>query len=240
MMETMTNRVAVITGGTRGLGRELAMAFHEESWLVAVNYLTSSEKAAELAGTMGDRVMLLKTDVSRADDVRSMAGKISCKWKNVDVLINNAGISVDSLLPRQKEDDWERVIDVNLRGAFNAIRAFAPLMSRGGHIVNISSYSGLKGNAGQSAYSASKAALLGLTKSAALELGEYDIRVNAVLPGYMPTEMGLASGGALNIARTAGLLNTLSDPGEVARFILYLVGTRNISGQVFCLDNRII
>jgi 3-oxoacyl-[acyl-carrier protein] reductase len=113
-------------------------------------------------------------------------------------------------------------------------------MKKGGHIINISSYSGLKGKKGQTAYSASKAALLGLTKTAAIELAKHRIRVNAILPGYMPTKMGIKAGEALTRAKETSLLNTLSDPKEAARFIVYLAGTENITGQIFCLESRII
>lgn len=113
-------------------------------------------------------------------------------------------------------------------------------MTEGGHIINISSYSGLKGKEGQAAYSASKAALLGLTKTAALELAVNNIRVNAVLPGYMPTGMGLGAGAALDRAKNDSLLKVLSDPKEVAKFIIHLAGMENITGQIFCLDSRII
>jgi NAD(P)-dependent dehydrogenase (short-subunit alcohol dehydrogenase family) len=113
-------------------------------------------------------------------------------------------------------------------------------MTEGGHIVNISSYSGVKGKEGQAAYSASKAGLLGLTKTAAIELSEYKIKVNAVLPGYLSAGMGISAARALKKAREDSLLNALSDPKEAARFIVYLVSTENITGQIFCLDSRII
>ncbi len=129
---------------------------------------------------------------------------------------------------------------VNIKGAFNLIKSFVPIMNNGGHIINISSYSGLKGKAGQAAYSASKAALLGLTKTAALELGSHGIKVNAVLPGYMATSMGRAAAGALKVAAFDSLLNTLSDPREVARFIAYLTTTDSITGQTFIFDSRIV
>lgn len=169
-----------------------------------------------------------------------MAGAVRRQWGGVDVLVNNAGITRDALLIKQKETDWDDIMKTNLGGAFHMIRAFVPLMHRGGHVVNISSYSGLKGKEGQGAYSASKAALLGLTKAAAHELAALDIRVNAVLPGYLPTSMGEKAAAAMERAKEASLLNTLSNPEEVARFIVYLSGTTHITGQVFSLDSRII
>ncbi len=236
----MTNKVAVITGGAGGLGREIAKAFHENAYGIVINYLESGKQARELAEMMGDRVLTVKADVGSPDEVSAMAEHIYKKWGRVDVLVNNAGITKDALLIKQGEKDWDRIMDVNLKGAFNCIRAFAPLMKDGGHIINISSYSGLKGKEGQAAYSASKGALLGLTKTAAIELAEHGIKVNAILPGYMPTKMGINAEEALKRAKEASLLNTLSDPKEVARFIIYLTSTENITGQVFCLESRIV
>lgn len=238
--ESITNKASVITGATGGLGKEIVRVFLKDGFRVAANYIESSKIAEELAEAAGDRVMPIRSDVSRFEDVFKMAEIVHEKWGRVDVLINNAGITKDLLLIKQSEKDWDRIMDVNLKGVFNCIKAFAPLMKDGGHIINISSYSGLKGKEGQAAYSASKAALLGLTKTAAVELAEYKIRVNAILPGYMPTKMGVHAGDAMKKAKEASLLNTLSDPKEVARFIVYLAGTENITGQVFCLESRIV
>lgn len=236
----MTNRVAVITGGTRGLGRAVVAAFSEQGYRVAANYLQADAEARALEKQGGGSVAAFRADVSRAEEVSRMAEDIMRRWGRVDVLVNNAGIARDALLPRQREEEWDRVMAVNLKGAFVTLRAFAPLMTEGGHIINISSYSGLKGAAGQAAYSASKAALLGLTKTAAAELAGLGIRVNALLPGYLPTEMGTGAGDALERARRASLLAALSDAAEVARFIVYLAGTRAITGQVFGIDSRIL
>jgi 3-oxoacyl-[acyl-carrier protein] reductase len=240
MIRLMTNKVAVITGASGGLGKEVALLFSENGYRVVINYLESGKSAQEIVGAIGDTAIAVMADVSKFEDVSKMAEFVYEKWGRVDVLINNAGVTKDSLLIKQSEKDWDRIIDVNLKGAFNCIKAFAPLMKEGGHIINISSYSGLKGKEGQAAYSASKAALLGLTKTAAIELAEYKIRVNAILPGYMPTKMGVHAGDAMKKAKEASLLNTLSDPKEVARFIIYLADTENIAGQIFCLESRII
>ncbi len=234
--KSITNKLAIITGASGGLGREITKVFLENGFIVVLNYISS----LNLTEATGDNAIALKADVSRIYDVISMADIVNKKWGKVDVLINNAGITGDSLLIRHGEKDWDRIMDVNLKGAFNCIKAFAPLMKDGGHIVNISSYSGLKGKEGQAAYSASKAALLGLTKTAAIELAEYKIKVNAILPGYMPTKMGLKAERALKRAKEESLLKTFSNPDEVARFILYLVSTENITGQFFCIDSRII
>ncbi len=241
-MNTMikTNKAAVITGGARGLGREIASALHYGGYRVAINYLNSDGPAQELGARFGDSALFFKTNVGNCCEVLEMASSVRQQWGVVDLLVNNAGITADALCIRQTEAEWDAVMRTNLKGAFNMIRAFAPLMQRGGHIVNISSYSGLKGKAGQSAYSGSKAALLGLTKTAAVELAQYNIRVNAVLPGYMPTGMGTQAAKSLTQAREESLLHALSDPAEVARFISFLIDTETITGQIFCLDSRII
>lgn len=236
----MTNRVAVVTGGAAGWGREIVRAFFESSYRVVINYHSSGASIPGLIEAMGDRALPLKADVRSSSEAASMAQEVLRRWGRVDVLVNNAGVSRDSLLPRQREEDWDDVLKVNCKGAFNMIKAFVPLMKEGGHIVNISSYSGLKGKEGQAAYSASKAALLGLTKTAALELAERGIRVNAVLPGYMPTAMGSGAMEAMERAREDSLLHSLSDPGEAARFIVHIAGMRTLTGQVFCIDTRIL
>ena len=170
-----------------------------------------------------------------------MAKKVRDLWGKVDVLINNAGIARDGLLLEYQEKDFDEVLRVNLKGCFNTVRAFAPLMagSEGAHIVNISSVSGLKGRAGQAAYSAAKAGVIGLTLSSARELAGQNIMVNAVLPGYMATDMGRAAEKAITRAAQESMLRALCEPSEVARFIALLVTARNVSGQVFCLDSRI-
>lgn len=233
--------VAVVTGASRGLGRQLALTLHKCGYCVAVNYNHSEKEAYETAGLIGERAMPVQADVGNPGQVKIMAEKVYTKWGRIDALINNAGISADGVLIKYKEKEWDKVINVNLKGCFNTVRSFAPLMIKSGkgHIVNISSYSGLRGKAGQPAYSASKAALIGLTCSLALELAEYNIMVNSVLPGYMPTAMGGKTAGAMEKAGKDSLLKRLSDPEETAAFIAYLLTTGSITGQIFRLDSRI-
>jgi len=234
--------VALITGASRGLGRHIALAFSDDGYSLAVNYMSSSTEAVHLIETTGRGSVALRADVGDSGQVGAIAEEIKREFGRLDVIINNAGIVKDQLLLKQTEREWDSVIRTNLTGCFNVIRALSPLMieSGGGHIINISSYSGLKGQTGQAAYSASKAALLGLTISAAQELSEYNIRVNAVLPGYMMTEMGAGTQKASEKAKDVSILKKLSHPPEVADFILHLVKTENISGQIFNLDSRII
>ena len=233
---------ALITGATGGLGKQIALTLSSQGYSVAVNYASSDDKAAALIRTIGSTALGLKADVGDSRQVQDIAGKIAKEYGRLDVIINNAGITQDNLLLKQSEPEWDTILRTNLKGCYNVIRLLSPLMIQtgGGHIINISSYAGVKGKAGQAAYSASKAALLGLTISAAQELSAYHIRVNAVLPGYMMTEMGMKAGKAAEKARAESILNTLSLPENVADFILYLVKTRNISGQVFSLDSRIL
>ncbi len=235
--------VVLVTGASRGLGRELATALSENGYIVAANYRSSDREAAMLLQEIeASGSILIKADVGDSSHVEKIGREIEKRFGRLDAIINNAGITRDSLLLRQSEKDWDETIRTNLKGCFNTIRILSPLIARsgGGHIVTISSYSGVKGKAGQAAYSASKAALLGLTRSAATELGEYDIRVNAVLPGYMATRMGQGAKKAMQAAQEESAIGKLSDMSEVAAFILYLLKTRNITGQVFGLDSRII
>ena len=241
----------MITGASRGLGREIALTLAKSGYNVAINYLASENDAKKAAHEIGDNAFLVKADVGDAKQVEEMADAVYRKWGRVDVLINNAGITKDSLMIKLKEAEWDEILRVNLKGCFNTIRAFSRVMIKtgrpgrlaeesGGHIVNISSYSGVKGKEGQTAYSASKAALLGLTYTAARELAGYNIRVNALLPGYMQTHMGMAAEKAMSKARADSISGSLSNPKEVAGFVEYLIKTNYITGQVFSLDSRII
>jgi 3-oxoacyl-[acyl-carrier protein] reductase len=237
-----SKKVALITGGARGLGRHVSRAFLDQGYNVAINYLNSEENVQEIIAQAGDRAISLRTDVGNASDVRAMIGRIEQTFGRLDLLINNAGITKDSLLIRQTEEEWDAVIRTNLTGCFNLLKAAAPLMikSGGGHIINISSYSGIKGKAGQAAYSASKAGLIGLTISAAYELAGHNIRVNAVVPGYMLTGMGATAITAMKQAEEQSVLKTLSGPSEIARCIVVVAGMGYITGQVLSLDSRII
>lgn len=227
-------KTVLISGSSRGLGRSPAEAFLEKEYCVAVNYLHSQKEAEEITTAAGKCAVAIQADVGRAADVAAMISRIETSFGRIDILINNAGITRDNLLIRQTEAEWDAIIRTNLTGCFNLIRAAAPLMIRsgGGNIINISSCSGAKGNAGQAAYSASKADFIGLTISAADELAEHNIRVNAVMPGYMPTGMGASAMSAMKQAKEESVLNTLSEPSAVARSIAAIAGTGYITGQI--------
>lgn len=234
------SKVALVTGGSRGLGKEVALKLGNIGYNVAVNYVKEPSHVGEVSNHTSNNSLTIKAEVSDMTQVMSMAEEIKKKWGNLDLLVNNAGIIRDSLLIKATEEDWEEVLNINLKGCFNTVKAFAPILKNrgGGHIVNISSRSGLTGNSGQSAYSASKAALVGFTRSLASELGQFNIRVNAVIPGYMQTDMGMKSTSAIKRAKEKSFLGKLSDPAEVASFIAWLAGTEGITGQVFSLDSR--
>lgn len=232
----------LVTGGTGGLGSALARRLCVEGFKVAIIFRENAAAAERLLAGLGPSALALRADVGDRCRMEDAAQTLRERWGRLDALINCAGVAKDSLLIKLSPEEWDEVIKVNLTGAFNAIRAFAPLMTGpgGGHIVNVSSYSGLRGKRGQAAYSASKAALLGLTFGAAAELGgqKRNIRVNAVLPGYMRTRMGEAAPGAMREAEKASLLGRLSEPEEAAAFITSLLRMKNITGQVFAIESR--
>ena len=234
--------VALVTGASRGLGKQITYSLAKRRYSVIVNHLSSEKEASTIVDSIGNDSIAIKADIGDIKQVKGMAEKIEDKFGRLDLIINNAGITKDNLLIKQSEQEWDEIIRTNLKGCFNTIRILAPVMikSGGGHIINISSFSGIRGKAGQPAYSASKAALLGLTCSAARELAEYNIRVNAIIPGYMMTEMGMKAGKAMETAREKSITKKLSDPEEIAEFIVYLSDTKNIAGQVFSLDSRTI
>ncbi len=237
--ESASDKVVFITGATGGLGVPLVRVFAGARWRVALQYHTAKDRARAVEAEFPGRVLSVQSDVADFRSLQSAVDTVLAVFGRLDVLINNAGITRDALLMRQQEADWDEVMAVNLSGAFYAIRAAVPAMLRGGCIIMLSSYSGLKGKEGQAAYSASKAAMLGLTKTAAVELGSAGICVNAVLPGYLPVGMGLRAATAMKRAREESLLGCLADPDEAAGFILHLTSMRSVTGQVFCLDSRI-
>ena len=234
-------KIAIVTGASRGLGKEIALALGRDGYSVAINYLASESEAKKTADEIRNS-MIVKADVGDLKQVEKMADAVYKKWGRVDVLINNAGITKDGLMIKLKEAEWDEILKVNLKGCFNTIKMFSHGMinSGGGHIINISSYSGLKGKEGQAAYSASKSALLGLTYTAARELAVYNIRVNALLPGYMETLMGIAAKEAMEKAKKESVTGRLSNPAEVTEFVSCLIKMENITGQVFSLDSRIL
>ncbi len=233
-------RVVLISGATGGLGSRLAHAFDAEGYRVVVHCFRSEDEARSLLAGLKNSPYLLRGDVGDSGQVRRMALSVERDVGRLDVLVNNAAVTRDAPLLRYPESAWDEVLRTNLKGVFNCTRNFAPLMigSGGGHIINVSSYSGLRGKEGQAAYSASKAALLGLTRSLARELSPYGINVNAVIPGYLPVGMGAAAPKAMEGAVKASIRGCLAVPADAVGFMTWLARTEGITGQVFPLESR--
>lgn len=193
MMENV-EKAALVTGASRGIGRAVAIALAKKGYAVAVNYAGSQKAAEDVKAAIeaeGGRAIVIQGDVSKAEDVEKVFAAVKTEFGRLDVLVNNAGITRDSLLLRMKEENWDAVIDTDLKSGFLAIKAAAPIMmkQRKGAIINIASVVGITGNVGQINYSAAKAGVIGMTKTAAKELAARGIRVNAVAPGFIETSM---------------------------------------------------
>jgi 3-oxoacyl-[acyl-carrier protein] reductase len=213
---------------------------------IVVNFLTNEHAAQgvadEICQNNGESISY-KADIKNPVEVDAMIKDTIESWDTIDVLINNAAMTKDRIMLRMSEEDWDDVVDTNLKGSFLCMRAVSQQMikQRSGHIINISSIVGLQGREGQANYSSAKAGLIGLTKASAKELGYFNIKVNAVLPGYLSTDMGSIISDAVHdriLKETA--LGKASDPCEVADFTYHLSLMNNVSGQVFNLDSRIV
>lgn len=246
MKEAMTpdRRVAVVTGGSRGIGRAVCVRLAKAGYDLCLNYAgnaAAAEETANLCREAGATVLTVQADVSTAQGCADLFDAVKKQFGRVDVLVNNAGITRDGLLLRMSEADYDAVLNTNLKGAVFCCKAASRMMmhQRYGRIVNITSVVGLRGNAGQVNYAASKAGLIGLTKSLAKELASRNITVNAVAPGFVGTEMTDAMPEA---ARTAALATIpagrMADPDEIARAVEFFAaeGSSYITGQVLCVD----
>lgn len=250
MGEMTSSRVALVTGAAQGIGAAVAARLAADGFAIAINYHSSSseERASQLADMLardhGVEAMAVQCDVANFDAVKDMVASVKERFGRIDVLVNNAGITRDGLLMRMKDDQFDSVIDTNLGGAFNCMRHVVPLMvkARYGRIVNISSVVGVYGNAGQVNYAASKAGLIGMTKSAAKELGGRGITVNAVAPGFIETamtaELDDAASGALTSRIAAGRLGA---PEDVANAVAFLASddASYVTAQVLGVDGGI-
>lgn len=240
----LSGKVALVTGAGRGIGRAIALKLGAMGATVLVNYNGSADKAREVAEQiegMGGNAETLCCNVADFEACGKLAEEIIGKYKRVDILVNNAGIARDNLIMRMSEEEYDSVLDTNLKGAFNTIRHLSRffLKQRAGKIINISSVSGVLGNPGQANYSASKAGLIGLTKSVARELASRGICVNAVAPGFIDTEM---TGAMPEKTREAALgsipMGRMGLPEEIAEAVAFLAGKGSdyITGQVICVD----
>ena len=246
-MNTLANQVAVVTGAGRGIGRAIALKFAAAGADVVCVSRTveNSGKVAAEVRALGRKAWAYAVDVADAKAVAEAAGKILAETGRIDILVNNAGITRDGLLMRMSEEDWDIVMNTNLKGAFSFTKAFSrPLIKqRSGRIINIASIIGLIGNAGQCNYAASKAALFGFTKSVARELGSRSVTANAIAPGFIETDMTAALD---EKTRTALLdripLNALGQAEDIAEAALYLAGPggRYITGQVLTVDGGMV
>lgn len=241
----LENKVAFITGARRGIGRAIALKYAQNGADCVLVARTAPEELAEEIRGLGRRALALAVDVSDAEAVESAIKGAVKEFGTIDILVNNAGVTDDGLLIRMKLDQWQRVIDVNLSGAFYATKAVARpmLKAEGGRIINITSVIGQMGNAGQANYAASKAGLIGLTKSVAKELGSRGITVNAIAPGFINTDMTAE----LTEESTAALLGQiplgkLGEAEDVAELALFLAspGARYITGQTFNVDGGLV
>ena len=239
-----TRRVALVTGASRGIGRAVACGLAADGFDLALVYAGNADAAAEAVAVCeaaGATARAYRCDISNADEVKATVDAVLADFGSVWALVNNAGITRDTLLARMKDEDFARVLDVNLIGAFNMMRALTrPLMrQRGGRIVSMSSVVGLMGNAGQANYAASKAGLIGLTKSVARELAPRGVTVNAVAPGFVRTDMTAVLPEQV-VERYEGQipLGRLADPEEVAGVVRFLVSdaAAYVTGEVIRVD----
>lgn len=240
----LTGKVALVTGAGRGIGREIARALAAGGATVIVNYNGSKECAETVAAEIvqnGGCAEAIQCNVSDFTASEAFVKEVLDKYKKVDILVNNAGVTRDNLIMRMTETDYDAVLDTNLKGAFNMIRHLSRsfIKQRSGKIINISSVSGVLGNAGQANYSASKAGLIGLTKSAAREFASRGINVNAVAPGFIDTDMTKdmteEAKKTLNSMIPMGKMGTTKN---IADLVLFLAGEHAdyITGQVICVD----
>ena len=238
-MQLLQGKTAIVTGATRGIGKGVALKLAEQGANIAFTYVSSEEKALALENKLqafGVKAKAYKSDASLMKDVEELIKDVLENFESIDVLVNNAGITKDNLLMRMSEEDFNRVLEVNLKSIFNMTKAVQRTMlkQRSGSIVNMTSVVGVKGNAGQSNYAASKAGVIGFTKSIALELGSRNIRCNAIAPGFIETEMTEKLGEeVITNWRNSIPLKRGGTPEDVANTTLFLASDLSayITGQ---------
>ena len=243
-MKLLENKVALITGASRGIGKEIAIELASHGANIAFTDLRQDEQAMSVESTLqklGVKAKFYVSDASSYEDAQILIQNIVSDFNSIDILVNNAGITRDTLLLRMSEKDWDLVMNVNLKSVFNLIKAVQPIMlkQRSGSIINISSIVGIGGNAGQANYSASKAGIIGFTKSVAKEIGSRGIRCNAVAPGFIVTEMtNVLSEEVKEIWTKEIPLRRPGTPKDVAQTVLYLASELSsyLTGQVLRCD----
>ena len=247
-MGLLSGKTAIITGASKGIGKGIAETFAKQGANVAFTFLSSVEKGQALEQELqqyGTRVKGYRSDASKMEDAEALVAQVVEDFGGVHIVVNNAGITKDTLLMRMTEEDFNRVIEVNLNSVFNMTKAVQRtfLKQRSGSIINISSVVGVKGNAGQANYAASKAGIIGFTKSVALELGSRNIRCNAIAPGFIETEMtAVLAENTVQQWRDGIPLKRGGQPEDVAQLCTFLASDMSayITGQTICVDGGMI
>ena len=247
-MGVLTDKIALVTGGAQGIGRAISLALAAEGAHIAFSDIVlgaAAEETKELVRAKGVRVQALQSDVSQFASAQKVVDDVVAEFQRIDILVNNAGITRDNLLMRMTEEEWDMVLNTNLKGTFNFCRAAGKQMisQRGGNIINIASVVGVIGNAGQVNYAASKAGVIGITKTLAKELASRNIQVNAIAPGFVETGMTKK----LNEKQREALLSVVpmkrtAEPEEIASVAVFLASSaaRYITGQVLCVDGGLV
>ena len=244
----LSGKVALVTGASRGIGKACALYLAELGAKVAINYSRSSEQADQVVAQikeMGGEAIAIRADVSKQAEVETMVDETIKSLGGLDILINNAGVTKDTLLIRMKEEDWDQVLDINLKGAFLVTKAAAKYMmkKRQGKIINISSVIGVSGNAGQANYAASKAGIIGFSKSIAKELAPRGILVNIIAPGFIDTDMTDVLNDQVKEAILSKIpLGRYGDPEDIAYLVGFLSSDQSqyITGQVIHVDGGMV
>lgn len=247
-MIDLKEKTAIVTGSSRGIGKAIAVKLAQQGANIAVVYAGNSEKAAEVVSEiekLGVRAKAYACDVSKFDDAKSLVTEVISDFGGVDILVNNAGIIRDGLVLSMKEEDFDRVIEVNLKGTFNMIKSvYQPFMrKRKGRIINISSVVGINGNAGQANYASAKAGIIGLTKSVSKELAARNITVNAIAPGFIETDMTASMPEkAKEAALSAISMKRMGSAEDVANAVAFLASDEGsyITGEVIKVDGGMI
>ncbi|HBD42136.1 MAG TPA: 3-oxoacyl-[acyl-carrier-protein] reductase [Bacteroidetes bacterium] len=244
MSKPLADFVCIVTGGSRGIGRAIAIHLAKQGAHVAITYVSSNGPAQEVVAeieSMGSKAMALQSDASKLEEAEAMVESVVEAWGKIDVLVNNAGITRDQLILRMSEDDWNQVLTTNLKSVFNGSKAVAKTMmrQRNGSVINVGSIIGLMGNAGQSNYAASKAGMIGFTKSFAKEFASRGIRANVIAPGYITTDMTESLDEKTLSAIKASI--PLGEPGsaeDVANLVSFLASNQSsyITGEVIRVD----
>lgn len=240
----LEGKSAIVTGGSIGIGTAIALKLAEYGANVAINYRKHKEEAEEVikkVQAMGRKGLVVQADISNFEDAQKMVSNVISKFGKLDILVNNAGVNWDGVIWKMTEEQWDNVININLKGYFNYTRAVSPVFREqsSGKIVNVTSINGLRGKFGQANYSASKAGIIGLTKTVARELGKYSVNVNAVAPGLIETDMMKNADESVRAQAISDIvLGRIGQPEEVANVVAFLCTdlARHITGEVIKVD----